>query len=101
MNTLKLSKCIIRVYDNRINVYHPRCLSANDSIITRHGVINPKYLMFQIRFAGDDYIEKRGAKCVMIEALAGKIKTHIKAIEEFAKKYNLEKSPTGVRYILW
>ena len=23
------------------------------------------------------------------------------AIEEFAKKYNLEKSPTGVRYILW
>ena len=37
----------------------------------------------------------------MIEALAGKMKTHIKAIEEFAKKYNLEKSPTGVRYILW
>lgn len=101
IDTLKLSKCIIRVYDNRINVYHPRYLSANDSIITRHGIINPKYLMFQIRFAGDDYIEKRGAKCVMIEALAGKIKTHIKAIEEFAKKYNLEKSPTGVRYILW
>jgi hypothetical protein len=101
MNTLKLSKCIIRVYDNRINVYHPRCLSANDSIITRHGIINPKYVMFQIRFAGDDYIEKRGAKCVIIEALANKIKTHIKAIEEFAKKYNLEKSPTGVRYILW
>lgn len=101
INTLKLSKCIIRVYDNRINVYHPRYLSANDSIITRHGIINPKYLMFQIRFAGDDYIEKRGAKCVVIEALAGKIKTHIKAIEEFAKKYNLEKSPTGVRYILW
>jgi hypothetical protein len=101
INTLKLSKCIIRVYDNRINVYHTRCLSANDSIITRHGIINPKYLMFQIRFAGDDYIEKRGAKCVMIEVLAGKIKTHVKAIEEFAKKYNLEKSPTGVRYILW
>lgn len=101
MGTLKLSKYIIRVNDNRINVYHPKYIRANDSIITRSGIINPKYLMFQIRFAGDDYIEKRGAKCVMIEALAGKMKTHIKAIEEFAKKYNLEKSPTGVRYILW
>lgn len=99
INTLKLSKYIINVYDNRINIYHPRYLSANDSIINR--IINPKYLMLQIRFAGDDYIEKRGAKCVIIEALAGKMKTHIKAIEEFAKKYNLEKSPTGVRYILW
>jgi hypothetical protein len=101
MNALKLSKCIIRVYDNRINVYHPKYLKENNSIITRSGIINPRYIMFQIKFAGDDYIEKRGAKCVMMEALAGKIKTHIKAIEEFAKKYNLEKSPTGVRYILW
>ena len=101
MNTLKLSKYIVRVYDNRINVYHPKYLKANDSIITRHGIINPKYLMFQIRFAGDDYIEKRGARCVMIETGAIKLKSHIKAIDEFAEKYNLEKSPTGVRYILW
>lgn len=101
INTLKLSKYIIRVNDNRINVYHPKYLRANDSIITRHGLINPKYIMFQIRFAGDDYIEKRGAKCVMIEVGASKLKTHIKAIEEFAEKYNLEKSPTEVRYILW
>jgi hypothetical protein len=101
MNTLKLSKYIIRVYDNRINVYNPKYLKANDSIITRSGIINPRYIMFQIRFAGDDYIEKRGAKCVMIEVTSSKLKTHVKAIEEFAKKYNLEKSPTGVRYILW
>ena len=101
MNTLKLSKYVINVYDNRINVYHPRYLRANDAIFTRSRKINPKYLMFQIKFTGDDYIEKRGAKCVMIELLASKLKTHIKAIEEFAKKYNLEKSPTGVRYILW
>lgn len=59
MNTLKLSKYIIRVNDNRINVYHPKYLKANDSIITRHGIINPRYIMFQIRFAGDDYIEKK------------------------------------------
>lgn len=101
MNTLKLSKYIIRVYDNRINVYHPKYLKANDSIITRSGIINPIYIMFQIKFAGDDYIEKRGAKCVMIEAGANKLKTHIKAIDEFARRYNLEKSPTGIRYILW
>ena len=101
MNTLELSKYVINVYDNRINVYHPRYLRANDAIITRSRKINPKYLMFQIKFANDDYIEKRDAKCVMIECLASKLKTHIKAIEEFAKKYNLEKSPTGVRYILW
>ena len=97
-----ISSCsLFIVNDNRINVYHPKYIRANDSIITRSGVINPRYIMFQIRFAGDDYIEKRGAKCVMIEALASKLKTHIKAIEEFAKKYNLEKSPTGIRYILW
>lgn len=101
MNTLKLSKYIIRVNDNRINVYHPKYLKAKDSIITRHGIINPRYIMFQIRFAGDDYIEKRGAKCVMVESRASELKTHVKAIEEFAKKYNLEKSPTGIRYILW
>ena len=101
MNALKLSKYIIRVNDNRINVYHPKYLKAKDSIITRHGIINPRYIMFQIRFAGDDYIEKRGAKCVMVEAGASKLKTHIKAIDEFARRYNLEKSPTGIRYILW
>lgn len=101
MNVLKLSKYIIRVNDNRINVYHPKYLKANDSIITRHGIINPKYIMFQIRFAGDAYIEKHGAKCVMIEITSSKLKTHIKAIEEFARKYNLEKSPSGNRYILW
>ena len=101
INTLKLSKYIVRVYDNRINVYHPKYLRANDSLITRHGIINPKYIMFQIRFAGDAYIEKHGAKCVMIEIASSKLKTHIKAIEEFAKKYNLEKSPSGNRYILW
>jgi hypothetical protein len=101
MNTLKLSKYIIRVHDNRINVYHPKCLKANDSIITRSGIINPRYIMFQIKFAVDDYIENRGAKCVMIEAGANKLKTHVKAIDEFAKKYNLEKSPSGNRYILW
>ena len=101
MNTLKLSKYIIRVNDNRINVYHLKYLKANDSIITRSGIINPRYIMFQIRFAGDDYIEKRGAKCVMIESRASELKTHIKAIDEFARRYNLEKSPTGIRYILW
>ena len=37
----------------------------------------------------------------MIEAGANKLKTHIKAIDEFARRYNLEKSPTGIRYILW
>jgi hypothetical protein len=101
MNTLKLSKYIIRVNDNRINVYHPKYLKAKDSIITRHGIINPRYIMFQIRFAADDYIENKGAKCVMIEARAGELKTHVKAIKEFAEKYNLEKSPSGNRYILW
>lgn len=100
MNTLKLSKYIIRVKDNRINVYHPKYLRASDAIIT-NGIINPKYIMFQIRFAGDDCIEKRGAKCVMVEVGASKLKTHIKAIDEFARKYNLEKFPTGIRYILW
>lgn len=101
INILKLSKYIVRVYDNRINVYHSKYLRANDSIITRSGIINPKYIMFQIRFAGDAYIEKHGAKCVMIEVTSSKLKTHIKAIEEFARKYNLEKSPSGNRYILW
>lgn len=101
MNALKLSKYIIRVNDNRINVYHPKYLKAKDSIITRRGIINPRYIMFQIRFAEDNYIENKGAKCVMIEAKAGELKTHIKAIEEFAKKYNIEKSPSGHRYILW
>ena len=100
MNTLKLSKYIIRVKYNRINVYHPKYLRASDAIIT-NGIINPKYIMFKIRFAGDDCIEKRGAKCVMVEVGASKLKTHIKAIDEFARKYNLEKSPTGIRYILW
>ena len=102
MNTLKLSKYIIRVNDDRINVYHPKYLRANnDSIIARSGIISPKYIMFQIRFAGDAYIEKHGAKCVMIEITSSKLKTHIKAIEEFARKFNLEKSPSGNRYILW
>ena len=101
VDTLKLSNCITNVYDDRINVYHRKYLRANDAMITRSGIINPEYLMFQIRFAGDDYIEKRGARCVMIELGAIKLKSHIKAIEEFAEKYNLEKSPTGVRYILW
>ena len=64
-------------------------------------VFDPSSLLFVIRFDRDDYIENRNAKCVMIELNARRLKRHVKALEEFVKKYNLEKSPLGNKHILW
>ena len=67
----------------------------------QYNVVSPEGLMFVIRFDRDDYVVKRNAKCIIIEVGAQRLKRHVKALEEFAKKYNLEKSPSGTRYILW
>ena len=89
---IKLSQYFIRIRKDHISVYKKD--------VKRYG-FNPSSLLFIIRFQNDNYIEKRNAKCVMIELGAQKLKRHVKALEEFAKKYNLEKSPLGNRHILW
>lgn len=106
MDTLKLSKYTVKVYDNRINIYDPKYEKARDAIIrtpyANTSVINPRYIMLQIRFDDEDYITKKGAKCVIIlTSKSRKLKSHTKALNEFAEKYNLELSPLENRYILW
>ena len=69
--------------------------------LSNFGLISPEHYMLVISFDRDDYITKRGAKCVIVECGAKKLKTHIKAMDKFAEQFNLERSPFGNRYILW
>ena len=92
MNTLKLSKYFTRIRESSISVYKKELKPTE---------FDPSSLLFVIRFKKDNYIENHSAKCVMIELGAKRLKRHVKALEEFAKKYNLEKSPLGNRHILW
>lgn len=91
IDAIKLSQYFTKIRHDSISVYKKEFKN----------VFDPSSLLFVIRFQKDDYIENRNAKCVMIEVYARRLKRHVKALEEFAKKYNLEKSPLGNRHILW
>lgn len=92
LDDIKLSKYFTRIRESSISVYKKELKPTE---------FDPSSLLFVIRFQKDDYIANRNAKCVMIEVYAQRLKRHVKALEEFAKKYNLEKSPLGNRHILW
>lgn len=92
LDDIKLSKYFTRIRESSISVYK-KALKPTE--------FDPSSLLFVIRFKADNYIEVHKAKCVMIEVGAQRLKKHVKALEEFAKKYNLEKSPLGNRHILW
>ena len=92
LDDIKLSKYFTKIREESISVYKKEF---------KLNVFDPSSLLFVIRFQKDDYIANRNAKCVMIEVYAQRLKRHVKALEEFTKKYNLEKSPLGNRYILW
>ena len=91
IDAIKLSQYFTKIRNDSISVYKKGFKN----------VFDPSNLLFVIRFKQDNYIENCNAKCVMIELNAQKLKRHVKALEEFAKKYNLEKSPSRNRYILW
>lgn len=99
VNELKLSKYNVKVREDGIFIYKQN--PKYNSKLEQNGIYNPRYLIFVIRFDRDDYIVRRGAKCVMVDVGAGKLKQFVKAMDEFSKKYNVEKSPLGYRYILW
>lgn len=99
IDEIKLSKYTTQIRENSICVYDNK--NQKEGILKSHGIINPKYLLFIIRFDSDDYINKRGAKLVMIELGSQRLKRHMKAMEEFAKKNNMELSPFKNRWILW
>ena len=92
LDDIKLSQYFERIRESSISVYKKELKPTE---------FDPSSLLFVIRFKKDNYIENRNAKCVMIELGAKRLKRHVKALEEFAKKYNLEKSPLGNRHILW
>ena len=92
LDDIKLSKYFTRIRESSISVYKKELKPTE---------FDPSSLLFVIRFKKDNYIENHNAKCVMIELGAKRLKRHVKALEEFAKKYNLEKSPLGNRHILW
>lgn len=99
IDEIKLSKYTTQIREDCICVYDDKY--QKEGILKSHGIINPKYLLFIIRFDRDDYINKRGAKLVMIELGSKRLKRHMKAMEEFAKKNNMELSPFKNRWILW
>jgi hypothetical protein len=102
IDEIKLSKYTTQIREDSICVYDDKYQrDQRDGVIKSHGIINPKYLLFIIRFDRDDYINKRGAKLVMIELGSQRLKRHMKAMEEFAKKNNMELSPFKNRWILW
>ena len=92
LDDIKLSKYFTRIRESSISVYKKELKPTE---------FDPSSLLFVIRFKKYNYIENHNAKCVMIELGAKRLKRHVKALEEFAKKYNLEKSPLGNRHILW
>ena len=99
IDEIKLSKYTTQIRENCICVYDDKY--QKEGILKSRGIINPKNLLFIIRFDSDDYINKRGAKLVMIELGSKRLKRHMKAMEEFAKKNNMELSPFKNRWILW
>ena len=98
IDEIKLSKYATKIREDSICVYDDKHRKEG---ILNGGIINPKYLLFIIRFNSDDYINKRGAKLVMIELGSKRLKRHMKAMEEFARKNNMELSPFKNRWILW
>lgn len=98
IDEIKLSKYAAKIREDCICVYDDKYRKEG---VLNGGLINPKYLLFIIRFDRDDYINKRGAKLVMIELGSRRLKRHMKAMEEFAKKNNMELSPFKNRWILW
>lgn len=98
IDEIKLSKYTTQIREDSICVYDDKYRKEG---VLNGRIINPKYLLFIIRFDRDDYINKRGAKLVMIELGSKRLKRHMKAMEEFAKKNNMELSPFKNRWILW